>query len=84
MWAMADKHQKWPENAPGMFFVDENCIASKFCVSVAPDHFKMDEDGHAYVFRQPATPEEEKLCRDALEGCPVAAIGDDGGSESDD
>ena len=39
----------------------------------------MDEDeGHAYVSRQPASPEEEEQCIEALEGCPVEAIGDDG------
>ena len=75
---MAEKQQKWPENAPGKYYVDESCIASDFCVSVAPANFRMDESGHAYVYRQPATPEEEQQCREALAGCPVCAIGDNG------
>lgn len=75
---MADRRQKWPENVPGEFYVDENCIASDFCVSAAPEHFRMDESGHAYIYRQPVTPEEHQRCREALEGCPVSAIGDDG------
>lgn len=73
--AMAHKDQKWPENVPGPCFVDEACIASGFCVSAAPNNFKMSDDGHAYVFKQPETPEEQEQCRDALDGCPVAAIG---------
>jgi ferredoxin len=28
------------------------------------------------VYKQPATPEEEKQCKEAKEGCPVEAIGD--------
>ena len=74
---MADKQQKWPENVPGRYFVDETCIASKYCVSAAPENFTMDESGHAYVFKQPVTPEEEEQCREAMAGCPVSAIGED-------
>lgn len=75
---MAEKRAKWAENAPGKFYVDESCIASDFCVAVAPANFRMDESGHAYLYKQPATPEEEAQCREALAGCPVCAIGDDG------
>jgi Leucine Rich repeats (2 copies)/4Fe-4S single cluster domain of Ferredoxin I len=32
----------------------------------------------AHVFRQPITPEEEALCKEAMEGCPVEAIGNNG------
>lgn len=75
---MAFNDQKWPENVPGRFYVDESCIASRYCVDAAPRNFRMDETGHAYVFRQPETPEEEAECREAMAGCPVLAIGDDG------
>lgn len=76
---MADKNTKWKNNAPGKYYVDEICIAAKFCVSVAPSNFKMDESGrHAYVFKQPQTPEEEEQVREAVSGCPVSAIGEDG------
>ena len=37
-----------------------------------------DEDGHAYVQKQPKTEAELKRCQDALEACPVEAIGEDG------
>ncbi|HUA83008.1 MAG TPA: ferredoxin [Bryobacteraceae bacterium] len=76
MLVMADQN-KWPENVPGKYYVNENCIASDFCVAVAPANFKMDESGHAYVFKQPETPEEERQCQEALAGCPVSAICED-------
>jgi ferredoxin len=78
MVAMADPKSKWSENVPGPFYVDEACIASDFCISAAPDHFRMDDSGHAYVYRQPKTPEEYQRCLEALSGCPVNAIGDNG------
>ena len=78
MKSMADPTQKWPENVPGMLYVDQSCIASDFCVAVAPEHFRMDESGHAYVYRQPRTAEEHQRCQEALAGCPVNAIGDNG------
>lgn len=75
---MAKKEFKFTENVQGKYYVDESCIASKLCVDLAPNNFRMSEEGHAYVFKQPETPEEEEQCRQALLGCPVAAIGDDG------
>lgn len=76
---MADKAQKWKENQAGKIFVDQSCIACDACVLTAPKNFAMhEEDGHAYVIRQPTTPEEEELCKEAMEGCPVEAIGNDG------
>jgi ferredoxin len=32
----------------------------------------------AFVSKQPETPEEEAACKEAMEGCPVEAIGDFG------
>ena len=43
------------------------------------DFFKRnDERGYSFVYRQPTTPDDEAVCYEALEGCPVEAIGDDG------
>lgn len=76
---MADKSQMWKENKPGKVFVDQSCIACDACVLTAPKNFAMhEEDGHAYVSKQPETPEEIELCKEAMEGCPVEAIGNDG------
>ena len=79
---MADKGKKYPENVKGRYYVDKECIACDACVMVTSKHFNMHpEDGHAFVVNQPTTPEEEDLCREAMEGCPVEAIGNDGDSE---
>lgn len=76
---MADKNDKYPQNAAGKFFVDRQCIACDACCMAAPDNFKMNEDdGHAYLAKQPTTPEEQQQCQEAMEGCPVEAIGNDG------
>ena len=76
---MANKTDKWKENIPGKFYVDQSCISCDACVCSAPNNFKMnDEDGHAFVSKQPLSAEEEEACREAMEGCPVEAIGNDG------
>lgn len=76
---MADKSAKFDQNVSGAFYVDDQCIACDACVMEAPKFFTMnDEEGHAYVQLQPQTDQERQECLDALEACPVGAIGDDG------
>ncbi len=76
---MAEKSKMYPDNIPGRYYVDKECIACDACVLAAPDHFKMhEEDGHAFVVKQPLTVDEESKCKEAMEGCPVEAIGNDG------
>ncbi|MGE0764351.1 MAG: ferredoxin [Bdellovibrionales bacterium] len=76
---MADKSKKYPDNSAGRFYVDNECIRCDACVLAAPDNFTMNEDsGHAFVKKQPSTAVEEDACREAMEGCPVEAIGNDG------
>lgn len=76
---MANKSNKFPDNIGGRYYVDKECIACDACVLAAPDHFKMhEEDGHAFVVLQPNDKEQESKCREAMEGCPVEAIGNDG------
>ena len=76
---MADLANKYAENVTGKFYVDTQCIDCDLCRETAPANFKRHEDGdYSYVFKQPATPEEEARCREALEGCPVEAIGNNG------
>jgi ferredoxin len=76
---MADAANKYPENAAGKFYVDDQCIDCDLCRETAPSNFKRNEDaGHSYVYKQPETPEEEAACKEAMEGCPVEAIGSDG------
>jgi ferredoxin len=74
---MADVANRYPENLPGKFYVDNQCIDCDLCRETAPSNFgRNDDGGYSYVFKQPSTPEEEKLCKEAMEGCPVEAIGD--------
>ena len=76
---MADKNNKFEDNVEGKYYVDKECIACDACIMAAPDHFDMDEDdGHAFVKIQPKNEEENELCQEALDSCPVEAIGDDG------
>ena len=76
---MADKEEKWAENVDGKFYVDEQCIDCDLCRETAPDNFTREEDGgYSYVFKQPENDEELELCIEAMEGCPVEAIGNDG------
>ncbi len=76
---MADLEDKNPENVAGKFYVDSQCIDCDLCRETAPANFTREEDeGYSYLFKQPETEEETELCIEAMEGCPVEAIGDDG------
>src|ERR1700755_1444213 len=77
---MADVANKYAENVDGKFYVDDQCIDCDLCRETAPANFKRNDDGgHSFVYKQPESPEEEALCKEAQEGCPVEAIGSDGG-----
>jgi len=53
--------------------VSEECIACMACVEVAGDNFDL-EDKRAFLKKQPENEDEEALCKEALEVCPVEAI----------
>ena len=74
---MAILAQKVPQNAPGRFYVDGQCIYCDLCVEIAPAIFKENKErGWAYVHRQPENEEEEAKACEALEACPTESIGD--------
>jgi ferredoxin len=76
---MADIADIVKENIAGKYFVDEQCIDCDLCRETAKDNFtRQAEDGYSYVFKQPENEEEERLCKEAMENCPVEAIGDYG------
>ena len=76
---MADNSMKWADNVPGKFYVDEECILCSVCSDAAPNNFKISKDeDHDIVFKQPENATEEAQCYEAMENCPVEAIGDDG------
>ncbi|MFN0088365.1 MAG: ferredoxin [Blastocatellia bacterium] len=71
--------EKVPENEPGPFYVDRECIDCDVCREHAPGHFTREPDkGYSFVYRQPRDAREAALCHEALDACPVDAIGDDG------
>lgn len=76
---MAEKDHKWKQNIDGKYYVDDQCIACDACVVEAPKFFEMnDDDGHAYVKKQPITDADLEEAENALSACPVDAIGSDG------
>ncbi len=76
---MADRNDKLPGQAPGAFYVDGQCIDCDLCRQSAATMFdRNDAEGFSFVIRQPETDEEFEQCREALEECPVEAIGNDG------
>jgi len=76
---MADNKDRLPQNVPGRWYVDSNCIDCDLCRETAPTVFRRDDDGgNSIVFHQPETDEELQLAEEARNGCPVEAIGNDG------
>jgi len=86
--SVADKNDKWYDNVDGFtiiagkkvsFYVDRECILCSVCSDAAPDNFKVsDDDDHDVCYKQPENEEELEQCYEALENCPVEAIGDNG------
>jgi len=76
---MADPYDKVEGQPGGRYYVDSQCIDCDLCRETSPANFtRNDEKGFSYVFKQPENPDEELLCKDALDNCPVEAIGNDG------
>lgn len=84
---MADKDDKWKDNVGGYtvvagkkvsFYVDRECIICSVCSDCAPNNFKISyEEDHDICYKQPENEQELAQCYEALESCPVEAIGDD-------
>ena len=76
---MAQLEDKNHKNKAGKFYVDGQCIDCDLCRETAPENFtRADDMGFSYVIKQPENEGEAARCREAKEGCPVDAIGDDG------
>lgn len=76
---MSDKSAKYADNVLGVFYVDNTCIDCDACRGAAPGNFtRNDAGGYSFVDKQPETEEEYQLCLDAMAGCPVESIGEDG------
>lgn len=75
---MADAADKVGSNVEGKWFVDSQCIDCDLCRTTAPENFKQNADeGYSFVYKQPEGEEQEKLCQEAMDECPVEAIGND-------
>jgi len=76
---LADPNERFPDNAPGGYYVDTNCIDCDVCRDSAHENFRRnDEGGYSYVYKQPQTVAEREECECVREECPVGAIGDNG------
>ena len=79
---MSNSKMKHKLNVPGAWYCTdpesdngEGCIACNVCYTGAPDFFKEDEMGNAYIFKQPMTTSDIELCTEQLSACPVNSIG---------
>lgn len=82
---MANPNKKHPKNVPGAWFCTdpnddggEGCIACNVCYTGAPEFFGEDEDGNAFIKKQPTNAAEIAACKEQMDACPVASIGDNG------
>jgi ferredoxin len=82
---MANLNKKHKLNIAGKFYCTdpeddggEGCIACAACYNGAPQFFTSDDEGNAYVLKQPTNQEEIDLCQEQMDACPVASIGNNG------
>jgi ferredoxin len=76
---MAEKANKYPENAPGKYYVDNQCIDCDLCRQTAPNNYGHNEQkGYSFVSKQASNADEQKAMAESKDACPVSAIGDDG------
>lgn len=85
---MASWSDRWTDNVGGTtvlkgkkqgFYVDKECILCSVCSDAAPENFRMsDDEDHDICFKQPENDQELAQCLEAMENCPVEAIGSDG------
>ena len=52
----------------------ENCIGCGLCASVAEDVFELNDEGKSVVKVNTVLEDKQDEAKDAIEGCPVAAI----------
>lgn len=82
---MANPDMKHAKNIAGKWYTTdpdddngEGCIACNVCYTGAPEFFGEDEDGNAFIQKQPTTDEEIELCQEQADACPVGSIANDG------
>ena len=65
-------------NVAGKYYVDSQCIGCALCTQTAEECFALSDTGCAFVQKQPSGDAEDAKCVEAMESCPVQAIGNDG------
>lgn len=71
---------RYEDNVDGAWYTTDQCISCDLCSAIAPDFFAVaTNQGFSYVHKQPHPGEEEELCWEALQNCPVEAIGNSNG-----
>ena len=82
---MANPEKKHSQNVPGPWYCTdpdddggEGCIACNVCYTGAPDIYGEDDDGNAFIKKQPEGAEEEALAEEQMDACPVGSIGKEG------
>jgi len=61
------------------FYVDQECILCSVCSDAAPNNFRMaDSEDHDICYKQPENEDEFEHCIEAMDNCPVDAIGSNG------
>ena len=79
---MPDRSDRVATNIAGKFYVDTSCIDCDLCRTIAPEVFRRDDEARlSIVYQQPTTPDEVTRAGEAIDSCPVNAIGDDGEAE---
>lgn len=52
----------------------DRCEGNAYCVNIAPDVFRLDDDDYAVVVADPVPVEQEALVERAIAECPRAAL----------
>jgi len=71
---MASLKRRYPDNAPGAFYVDTTCIDCDACRRIAPATFAEASD-HSFVATQPEGEADRRRAMMALVACPTGSIG---------
>ena len=57
------------------YYVNNDCIGCGLCASTCPEVFHLTEQNVAEASDRDTAPENEDAAREAMENCPVSAIG---------
>lgn len=78
---MTDDNYKHPLNAEGKYFctyedndLSNACILCGLCPSSLPEVFREDDEGFAYVHKQPEAEFELEITEELISDCPVGSI----------